>query len=451
MKLGLGLKDITPRVGVQMAGFGPFLNRVSDRVRDRLQAHAALFDDNGSHFLLITCDLTGIPANIVAKIRAIICEAVPWLKPEEIMVESAHTHSAPRVAITEKDGGWGMADGPYVEIFPWKVAQAGIDACNAERIEGTLSQALVECRHIGLNRVYDRDAPPLSEVLQPDWEPAHPELTDTKCRVIRFDDKDGNIKAFWAYFGCHPVVCCQRTHALHGDYQGVAIHKIMAENPGAQGFFLQGAEGDVNSGCVHKPEPSSIVALDVFAERFASAIRRGLAEAKPVTATPIRIVSKTFDFKTQTTLTREKLMEMKEEYEKLLHNPRATDSDPKVRMSMVLLNGVRFMLENYDKLHDTPIQAELQCVRIGDMELFGCPFEVMQAIKNDVHAASKAPFPMLMSLCNGTYGYAPDNQQLNNKSYASYTVPLIVKQFPYSDIHNELVKYLTEMDAELFG
>ncbi|MBP5673011.1 MAG: hypothetical protein J6X49_11515, partial [Victivallales bacterium] len=137
MKLGLGLKDITPRVGVQMAGFGPFLNRVSDRVRDRLQAHAALFDDNGSHFLLITCDLTGIPANIVAKIRAIICEAVPWLKPEEIMVESAHTHSAPRIALGEKDGGWGMPDGPYVEIFPWKVAQAGIDACNAERIEGT--------------------------------------------------------------------------------------------------------------------------------------------------------------------------------------------------------------------------------------------------------------------------------------------------------------------------
>ena len=46
------------------------------------------------------------------------------------------------------------------------------------------------------------------------------------------------------------------------------------EFPGSVWGFLQGAEGDVNSGCVHKPEPESLLALDVFAGRFFNAVRR---------------------------------------------------------------------------------------------------------------------------------------------------------------------------------
>ena len=41
MKAGFAKFDITPRVGVSMAGFGPFLNRNSTFVRDRLEARAA--------------------------------------------------------------------------------------------------------------------------------------------------------------------------------------------------------------------------------------------------------------------------------------------------------------------------------------------------------------------------------------------------------------------------
>jgi len=46
---------------------------------------------------------------------------------------------------------------------------------------------------IGLNREYDKDAPPLEDVLRDGWRPAKPELTDAKCHVLKFIDKaNGN-------------------------------------------------------------------------------------------------------------------------------------------------------------------------------------------------------------------------------------------------------------------
>jgi len=447
MKLGIGIMDITPRVGVELFGFGPFKHRYSNRVRDRLEARAALFEDGDSRFLLITCDLCVLATPECNVVKKLICDAVPRLKPHEIMVECAHTHSGP--ATGSADGGWGAPDTPYNDILPWKIAQAGIDACQATE-EGTLSQTVVECRHIGSNRVYDKSNK-LDDVLKPDWEPALPEKTDTTCRVIRFDNAKGELKAFFVNFGCHPVVCCADTHAIHGDYPGVAIHKLMAENPGVTGFFLQGAHGDVNTGCVHKPETASMAALDVFAERFASAIRRGLAEAMPIKQTPLRVIVRPFTFATRNTFTREKLLELKKEQEALLHNPNADDTEYKVGMASIILRGIDEMLSKLDTVLNEPLVEELQCVRIGDLEFLGCPFEVMQAIKNDIHAAMKAPCPMLMSLCNGTAGYAPDNQQLQRDSYESYTVPLITRKLPFANIHNELLEYMKEIDAELFA
>ena len=44
MKAGFGVVDITPRVGVELYGFGPYLNRHSIAVRDRIEARAAAFD-----------------------------------------------------------------------------------------------------------------------------------------------------------------------------------------------------------------------------------------------------------------------------------------------------------------------------------------------------------------------------------------------------------------------
>ena len=66
---------------------------------------------------------------------------------------------------------------------------------------------------------------------------------------------------------------------------------------------------------------------------------------------------------------------------------------------------------------------------------------------------------MVMSLTNGSHGYAPDNTSLQGTNrivgsgregnYESIKVPLIGGQLPFADIHNELVRYMAELEREL--
>ena len=447
MKAGFAKFDITPRVGVSMAGFGPFLNRNATFIRDRIEARAAALESANGRALIISCDLCTIYPETTLLIRKIIIEKLPEFSPNEILVTATHTHSAPAVVLN--NSGWGSTDLPYLQIMPYKVAQAGIDAWN-NREEMTVSTARVPCRHIGLNRVYDIDKPPLEEVLDENWEPAKPELTDTECQVIRFDDVRGVLKGFMVNFGCHAVVCCQKCHYIHGDYPGIAIHNIMREYPDSIGLFLQGAEGDVNSGCVHKPEQESLLALDVFAGRFARAIRHGLAEAKPIDCDEVKTASITVEFSTIKNWTEEALLEKKREIDAVLNRPDADDEDKDVRMNTVYRTGLEKLLKLLRSGEKTSITAGVYAVKVGPLEFLGAPFEIMQAIKNDTVAQAKAPIPMILSLCNGAYGYAPDQQAIDKSdSYEATRIPLMQGRFPYANIHRELVAAFLELDAKL--
>ena len=98
----------------------------------------------------------------------------------------------------------------------------------------------------------------------------------------------------------------------------------------------------------------------------------------------------------------------------------------------------------------TSITADVFAVRMGPVEFLGAPFEIMQAIKNDIVAGAKAEIPMVMGLCNGAFGYAPDQKSLDQaNSYEATMNPLIQGRFPYSNIHRELCDALLKLDAEL--
>ena len=452
MKAGFGVVDITPRVGVQLYGFGPYLNRNSIAVRDKLEARAAAFDSDGRRVVIVGCDLCLVNDGIVAKARKMIRAAHPELEDKDIFVNASHTHSGP--SLTVDFGGWGYPDPPYARLLPGRIARAACAALDAlEEVEFSL--AVVPCEHIGLNRVYDKDAPPLADVLKPDWTPAKPELTDTECRVLKFTRRDGSLAGFVVHFGCHPVVCCQQCRYIHGDYPAVAIHELMREYPGAVGVFLQGAEGDVNSGCVHKPEPESLLALDVFAGRFANAVRRGLAEAKPVDDLTIGSVSQIAHFTPDEFFTDDEMDKLYAENEALFAAPDATDADGKLRMAAVYLVGIENMREMLRRGERPGTSGEVQGIRLGPCAILGSPFETMQGIRREVDAAAKAPLPLVTSLCNGTLGYASDREcgklDTNGARYGAKIVPLVNGRLPLKCIYDELAQALLELDGKLFA
>ena len=445
MKAGFFEVDITPRVGVGLCGFGPYLNRMSIAVRDPLKARAAAFEVGGTQAIIVSCDLIGLSREIVERVKTLVGEKT-GVTAAHIMVHCTHTHSGPN---TGGYVGWGNVDEPYLEILPGRIARACVGAL--ERLHDVeFFHAVSPCEGVGLNRQYDKDAPPLTECLRDDWRPAKPELTDTTCQVLKFTGATtGRLDGFMVYFGCHPVVCCQLTRYIHGDFAGVAINMLERENPGSVGLFLQGAQGDVNSCVAHKTEQVSLLALDIIAARFANSVRAGLGRAETIRAEQLRCVSQQRSFSFQD-FSIAKIRELIIAQKAIVEAAGASDADDAMRMATVLLHTLRGIAARMEHGEDLRSQiGEIQGIRLGPVALLGAPFEIMQAIKNEVRAAATSPIALVMGLTNGSMGYAPDKTCAALGGYAVDTGPMICGRLPYVNIHRELVEALLNTDAKL--
>lgn len=443
MRIGVGKSDLTPRVGVEMAGFGAYINRHSIGVRDRLWARAMAFEAGGDPAVIVSNDLCVIYRATTERICELVSEAT-GTPPERVMVTCTHTHSGP-----ETGGliGWGQPDQPYLELLPDRVAAAAVAAVEDLR-PATLSHTEVPCGGIGVNREYDQ-RPSLDEALREDWRPAHPELTDTTAHVLLARDDSGGMIGFATSFGCHPVVCCAQTRWIHGDFCGVATNLIEREHPDAIGLFLQGAQGDVNTCVVHGPEQESLLALDVIAGRYARCIREGLREAEPLDVSSVEVVRREVDF-SRREFSRSDFVDLLAEQEAVIHAPGASDADREVRLATVRAVAYRRFIEALDEGGPLVEPTVIQGLRIGPLGLYASPFEVFQAIKNEVVGGARAPIPLVLGVANDALGYAPDQEAAARGGYAADQVPLMQGTLPFANIHDELVEALLALDRELF-
>ncbi|HOS94296.1 MAG TPA: neutral/alkaline non-lysosomal ceramidase N-terminal domain-containing protein, partial [Armatimonadota bacterium] len=417
-------------------------NRKSIAVRDRLWARAVAIREGETTLVLVSCDIIGVTRSITRHVRALVGEAT-GLPPAAIMVHCTHTHSGPA---THPIHGWGTPDPPYLSILPHRIARACIEAVG-DLSDATLAHAEVPCQGVALNREYDQDAPPLEEVLRDDWRPAKPELVDATCHVLTFRAGQ-RLRGFASYYGCHPVVCCETTRYIHGDYAGVATNLLERENPGAVGLFLQGAQGDINSCVVHKPEPEALLALDVIAARYANAVRAGVAAAHPVEVSGLRFALREARFP-ERPIGLERLREWLAEQEAVAAAPGASDADREVRMAAVYAESLRGIIPVIESGRPTRPPTELQGLRIGPIAVLGTPFEMFRAIKCEVVEQSSAPVTLVMGLTNDSNGYAADRTTAARGGYAQDMVPLMLGVLPYEDIHTHLVRELLDLESAL--
>jgi hypothetical protein len=361
------------------------------------------------------------------------------------MVNCTHTHSGP-----ETGGliGWGQPDQPWIELLADRIAAAAIEAVQDLR-PATLAHAQVPCKGIGVNREYDQ-RPSLEEALRENWRPAKPELTDTTAHVLVAWDPDGEVRGFISSFGCHPVVCCAQSRWIHGDFCGVATNLIEREHLGSVGLFLQGAQGDVNTCVVHEPEQESLLALDVIAARYARCVRRGIEVAQPLEVDRVEVVRREAQF-SRREYSLEDFQALLAEQEAIIHAPGASEADNTVRLATVKAIAYRRFIEALQQGRPLVKPTVIQGIRLGPLGLYASPFEIFQAIKNEVVEGARAPVPVVLGVANDSLGYAPDHEAAVRGGYAADQVPLMQGTLPFANIHDELVEALLDLDEELFG
>ena len=223
MKAGFGREKITPPLGVELCGYGYYLQRRAMSVRDDLYAMCVAFKSEKEVYLIIYCDLISFSEEIVSEIRRLV--KTKYDIPEgSVMIAATHTHCGPATMDSE---GCGEPDADYISGLPGKILNA-VDKAMADfyGIEYIQTSAK-EITPIGHNRAIPRGP---------------------EDHFVRgFFIKRINAPAIAvASYNCHPV-SMGISSDISRDYAGQAADSLGALcETGAYGLFITGVCGDIN-------------------------------------------------------------------------------------------------------------------------------------------------------------------------------------------------------------
>jgi hypothetical protein len=290
--------------------------------------------------------------------------------------------------------------------------------------------------------------PDFESAMREDWQPNKPEETDLKASVLSVES-EGKIIGFLSSFSCHPVVCCENTHSLHGDFVGVATNMVEHEIPGAVGLFLLGSHGDINVAVCHQPQDLSMRGLNTMAARYARVIRSGLQGTSRLRSTPLGAVLERARF-TRTELRRDEIEVSIAGYrEKVVRAPDG-DASPDARLDAVRMVGLQRLLATLSANEPGEECLDLQAFRLGDLRIVGTPFELYRDIKLRLGREARHEPLLLLSMTNGHAGYAVSERRYRDAPYGSKLVPLIMGMQPFSqDIESQIVEACAKLLLKL--
>jgi hypothetical protein len=452
MKAGFGKSDITPRLGVQLAGYGPYRNRAAQEIVAPLNARAMMVVKGKVRVVIVSVELTGLPRALDRRIRAHVGKLVR-VRADDVFLSVTHTHSCPAVGGML---GWGEADALYVETLPGRVAAAAV-AAQANLMEVEWRQARGPCEGIAVNRETDAgfalDAD-FAERMKASWRPAHPEETDPTVRVLAAY-ADQKLAGLIHHFGCHPVVYGEKTNAIHGDFVGEASRRLEAAHAGTVALFLPGALGDINPKLNHRVPVESKQALTAIGRQYAKAVEAALPQASPLTGGVLKSIRREVTFSrkpwTQTMIER-RIRQL----QRLFEEAGTTDlpnggGQPPLQtngMELARLEGLRSVGMQFQGERAPNPPVAVHGVKLGSLVLLGCGLELYHSLQAVVLEGSPQTASWVVSLVGGM-GYAPDEAAHQRAGYAGDFVPLISGEIPYADIQNELPTELVKLAVEL--
>jgi len=216
IQAGLGLSNITPRVGCQMAGYSA-RQGVSTGVHDELHSRALVVEGEGGIWALSTNELCFVSAFTVAQVREKVA-ARTAIPSSNILVCTVHTHSGPYDHYPED---W---DRPLADLIADAIVQA-YEHRRPARLGG--GRGRLDSHTIN-RRFIDRP-------------------TDPGMAVLRIEDLEGQVMGLVVNWNCHAVVLGYDNLLISADFPGVTSSQLEERLGGdAVVLYVNGSTGDVN-------------------------------------------------------------------------------------------------------------------------------------------------------------------------------------------------------------
>jgi hypothetical protein len=394
---GYGERVITPPLGIDLAGYGFYLDRKAASVLDDLKCRAIHLGSGDRSLLLISCDVIGFTVEDADAIRAAIAAAL-GLPHAAVLLAATHTHSGPA---TQPMPGLGDVDPAYRDRLRALILDAAAEAAASPR-PASFAYVLEAIEPLGYNR------------RKKNFCGVDPVL---KAAIVRTAEQKLTLLSY----ACHAVVFGRQSH-VSADWPGAVVREI--EKGGDRAVFFQGFCGDIDPvlqmdrwGEGTAGDIQDIA--DMVRRRLVRAERYAVAEAAP----RLRGVEHRIDIPLavydKRTIERE-AASFEKKYSQFPGaarfaegwRERALAAAPALRKSPFV--------------RDVPVQA----LAIGGLKVIALPGEIFSEIGLKLQASDAPLVPI--GYANGDIGYVPTDKDFRDAAdYACYCAPMFYALFPF--------------------
>ena len=385
MRAGFGKSELTPPMGVELAGYGYYLGRCAQSVRDALYARALLLEEGGNRVLIIGCDLLGLSRAVCDSVFAYA--QTLGIPQEQVIMVSIHTHTGPTIKYHE---GCGFVNDDYVATVAPRICKA-IDAAMADADEVTSLEYV--CSAFDGEHIYNRTIPngPVDRHVRGFWlgRKEKPQIAAVSA-------------------ACHGVFRGRKT-AVSADFAGEVCRLL--DEQGLCSIYLNGLCGDID------PTRQDDQLLDSFAQLVVSCF---CGEKK---ALPLTLSSGSFPFTLK--LTPVTMEDIHEAARRAVCSAGGAEK-PAAR---VALTWEKEMLEKFSRLN---VQEEIvvKYVLLGGVPVMALPFEGFTEIGMEIRSIAGRGDALVLGCAEELLGYLPTKDDISRGTYAALESTFLYKRLP---------------------
>ncbi len=386
LKAGYHRVDITPEVGVPMAGFDLRKACFTD-VHDPVFCSMAVLEQEGEVFVLGSFDLLGVTDEMVSGIRERICRQMP-VKAEHITLGAIHTHAAPQSIFPS----FSCYDKTYVANVMDAAAEAAVLAYEM-RYPVTAYFAHTTVNGVACYRDRTREQ---SSYAMP-------------CDTLYLQGTENKRSICITVFACHPTVLNEQNLNISRDLVYGCESAFIKGHPQTDMLFYNGACGDVSTRYTRKT--SDHAEAERLGAIWADALTDSLSAAKPLTGklcagqTSLFVPSASFFTK-----------EQRQEILPYLEQKIAACQDAAQKREYI---ACRSVLQRIHYGKGKGCDAILGVLAFGDILFCTLPFEYASVDADVLKAQIKAHAgkqAIICGYCNGYEGYLPSGRPLDKDS-----------------------------------
>ncbi|MBN2291419.1 MAG: neutral/alkaline non-lysosomal ceramidase N-terminal domain-containing protein [Pirellulales bacterium] len=408
LEAGEGVVDITPPLGIEMAGFHrpPGNERRIKGIRQKSEARAIVIRRGQNEAVLLSLDITGVSREMAQRIQKRIAEKT-GIDAANVRICATHTHSMPTCCFYLQ---WGAISPEYMALVEKRSVEAAVLA-KADLAEAEL--LLGKSRSVGGNFNRTTKNFKTDEHFGKDSTDAERWL-DTMVHVLRFARGGSKKDLLWYHFSAHPV--CYTDDLAGPDWPGLMANMVR-EKYKISPSYLQGHCGDVNPGdgkiWIGKTEPT--------AEAVFAAFTRAMDRMKTVKVDEFRVTTGDFGMPLDVELFGHWLEKYRKEPDKCNSGVWVDSRFAKAWYEHSIKQDV--------KRKQLPLA--MSAMRLGSLGLVFHPAELYSYYGLAIQRDAPTPNTLVVGYADDSVGYAADPNAYKAGEYAAITVPKILLLPPY--------------------